>query len=136
MVRIDAKPDLQLDGKVTRIASMGKPISRDSKIKAFEVIVDLDSTNSDIQIGLTTTCEIFTQTFSDTFAVPLDCVFENDSTNIVFIKNGSKFEKRLVSTANRGDDFIVITSGLIGGEHLALVEPPQNQVLSSNFKER
>lgn len=136
MVRIDAKPDIQLDGKVTRIASMGKPISRDSKIKAFDVIVELDSASSDIQIGLTTTCEIFTQTLSDTFAVPLDCMFEKDSTTIVYIKNGSKFEKRLVATANRGDDFIVVTSGLIGGEHLALAEPPQSQILSSNFEER
>ena len=136
LVLIDANPDIQLTGKVSKVASIGKPINRESKIKVFDVIVELDSTDSDIQIGLTTTCKIFTQTFSDTLAVPLDCVFKKDSTNIVYIKNGPKFEKREIAIGKRGDDFIVVSSGLIGGEQLALMEPPQNQVLSSNSKER
>lgn len=135
-VRIDAKPELNITGKIEKVASMGKPINRDSKLKAFDVIVELDTNCSDIQIGLTTTCDIYTRTFSDTFAIPLDCVFEKDSLNIVYIKNGDKFETRSVKTGNRGDDFIVISRGLVGGEQLALVEPPPKLILSSNFEER
>jgi len=127
-IRIDALPQVKLTGKVAKVASMGKPINKDSKIKAFNVNVELDSTDSAIQIGLTTTCEIFTKTFSDTFAIPLDCVFEKDSINIVYVQNGSKFETRPVTLEDRGDNFVVIKQGLFGGEALALIEPPQNLI--------
>jgi multidrug efflux pump subunit AcrA (membrane-fusion protein) len=131
MVNIDALPDLKLTGKVSKIASIGKPISRDSKIKAFEVNIDLDSTSSEIQVGLTTTCEIYTQTFVDTFAIPLDCVFQKDSLNVVYVRDGSKFLTRTVALENRGDNFVVIKEGLTGGEELALTEPSQGIILSS-----
>ncbi len=127
-ISIDALPKIKLTGKVTKVASMGKPIKKDSKIKAFDVSVELDSTNSDFQIGLTTTCEIYTQTFVDTFAIPLDCVFEKDSLNIVYVRNGSKFKTRAVTLENRGDNFVVIKEGLIGGEALALTEPSQSLI--------
>lgn len=131
MVNIDALPDIKLTGKVSKIASMGKPISRDSKIKAFDVNIDLDSASSEIQVGLTTTCEIYTQTFVDTFAIPLDCVFQKDSLNVVYVRDGAKFSTRSVALENRDDNFVVIKEGLVGGEELALTEPSQGLILSS-----
>ena len=100
----------------------------------FDVKVELDSTNSAIQIGLSTTCEIYTQTFVDTFAIPLDCIFEKDSLNIVYVRNGSKFETRSVTVENRGDNFVVIKDGLFGGEALALIEPPHSLIESLNVE--
>lgn len=134
-IHIDALPQIKLTGKVAKVASMGKPIKKDSKIKVFDVNVELDSTNSAIQFGLSTTCEIYTQTFVDTFAIPLDCIFEKDSLNIVYVRNGSKFEARSVTVENRGDNFVVIKDGLFGGEALALTEPLQSLIQPLNVEQ-
>jgi hypothetical protein len=127
-IRIDARPGVWLTGRVTKVASTGKPINYGSKIKAFEVIVEVDSTDQTIPLGLSATCAIFTQQIPDTFCVPIECVFLEDSTDIVYVQKEDVFKIQPVSLGERNEDFFVITKGLHGGEEIALHKPPSNLI--------
>jgi len=127
-IHLDARPDLPLTGKVTSIANMGKPITRNSPVKAFEVIVELDSTRERIQIGLNATCHILVNERPDAIAVPKECIFEQDSLKVAYVKSGSKYESRKLNIGPSSDDFTLVKQGLSGGEQLALLKPPKNLI--------
>lgn len=128
IVRVDALPDTTLSGKVTQVSSVGKPIKRGSKIKNYEVYVALDSNALNLQPGLSSSCEIIINEAADTLAIPLICVFENDSSNLVYVKEDDKFRAQPVKLGKRGENMVVIADGLQGGEVLALTEPPKGLI--------
>lgn len=127
-IQIDALPDLPLEGTVSKVASVGKPIKRKSKIKNFEVIVALDSTLAQLQPGFSATCEIIVESFKDTLVVPYSCIFQDDSLQVVYVKEGEKFKKQVVKTGNKAEYLVLITEGLSGGEEIAFSEPPNSLV--------
>lgn len=128
-VRIVSQRDSVFSGRILRVASVGKAIERNSKIKKFEVIVALDNSNLDIQPGLSVICDIFTEATKDTISIPQESVFEEDSLKVVYIRQGSKFKRQTVSPTYQGENFLMITEGLLGNEELALRKPSPKLIL-------
>jgi len=128
-IRIDAIPASKISGKVSKVASVGKPIKRNSKIKNFEVIISMDSTEYDVHPGLTTTCEVIIEAIADTIAIPLECVFQKDSLSMVYCRHGSQFKRQEITPANKSNNFVLISKGLAGNEELALSKPPEHLVI-------
>lgn len=134
IVRVDVKPQHPFSAHVSRVAAMGKPISRDSKIKSFEVIATFDSTDLAIPPGSNCTCDIQVETCPDTLALPLDCVFERDSVTVVYAKKADKFETLPVTLGNRSENQVLVSAGLRGGEILALNEPPARLIVTDTVR--
>lgn len=128
LIQVDSRPGLELTGKVARVAKMGKPIKPESKIKTFEVMVDVDSSDLDVQPGMSATCEIRIETISDTLVVPGISIFQKDSTQFVYCQEGTHFRKRTVSVGLQSENFSIITAGLKTGEIVALTQPPEKNV--------
>lgn len=135
-IHIDALPSSAYSGKVTRISAMGKPIKRNSKIKTFEVVAELDSSHLALQPGLTTTNTIFIETIPDTFAIPAECLFRKDSLDFVYAREKGKFRTLPVKLGPRSDNFILVSDGLSGGEELALLEPPHHLTMAFDVAEK
>lgn len=127
-IEVDARPGIKLTGTVARVAKMGKPIKKDSKIKTFEVMVDVDSTDFELQPGLTTTCEIILESVPDTLLVPNICLFQEDSTQYIYCQDGHLFRKTPVEVGKQGENFSIITGGLAGGEVVSLIRPAAGKV--------
>jgi multidrug efflux pump subunit AcrA (membrane-fusion protein) len=112
-------------GKVNR-KSLATSIAQrysGSKVRTYEVIIDLDSCHSKMKPGLSASCEIIMKEEKDTLFVPTLAIFEKDSSSVVYVKEKNKFMPVVVETGTAGSSYTIITGGLKGNETIALSEP-------------
>jgi HlyD family secretion protein len=107
----------------------------ESKVKFYEVIIDVDSCHLKMKPGLSATCEITLEQAKDTLYVPTLSIFEKDSMKIVYVKGAKKFIPVRIRTGLSGNSYTIVTGGLSGGEIIALSEPPGHLVDSRNLNE-
>jgi HlyD family secretion protein len=130
VITIDAAKKLVTTGKVNRKSLMGKTAEKysDSKVKFYEVIIDVDSCHSKMKPGLSADCEITLSQALDTIFVPTLAIFERDSVKVVYVKEKKNFIPVEVQTGPAGSSFTLIAGGLKGDEVIALSEPPNGQI--------
>ena len=130
LVTVDAAKKLVTTGKVNRKSLMGRTARRysDSKVKFYEVIIDIDSCHSNMKPGLSADCEITLKEAKDTLFVPTLAIFERDSTKVVYVKGKNNFIPVKVETGLSGSSHTIITGGLKGDEIIALSEPPNSLI--------
>jgi HlyD family secretion protein len=133
-IEIDAAKKLETTGIINRKSLMGRTAQRysDSKVKFYEVIIDIDSCHLKMKPGLSATCEITLQEARDTLFVPTLAIFERDSNKVVYVKKKNNFIPVKVETGLSGSSHTIITKGLKGDEIIALSEPPGNLILTEN----
>ena len=129
-VIIDAAEKLETTGNVNRKSLMGRTADRysDSKVKFYEVIIDIDSCHSKMKPGLSADCEITLKEAMDTLFVPSLAIFDRDSARVVYVMKKNKFIPVKVETGLSGSTHTIITGGLKGGEIIALSEPPNSLI--------
>lgn len=131
-IEIDAAKKLETTGKINRKSLMGRTAQRysDSKVKFYEVIVDIDSCHLKMKPGLSATCEITLQEARDTLFIPTLAIFERDSARVVYVMEKNNFIPVKVETGLSGSSHTIITKGLKGDEIIALSEPPNNLIVT------
>jgi len=123
LVKLDAFQDSTFKGKISSVASLGKNKERDSKIKVFEIIVEIESQSEILKPGMTTSNKIIINKISNVVFVPQEAIFEMEGKKIVYVRNGSGFDEHKIEVGEKSEDYIVITSGLKPGEEVALRDP-------------
>ncbi len=120
--------DLKLNGRVSSVAKVAKPVSRGSDVKAVETIVSIDSLHQGLVPGLSALCTVYTFKQEQAVVIPLETIFAGDSAQVVYAFSGDSFTETTVILGARGEDFAVVDSGLAGGEHLALRKPDESLI--------
>ncbi|GJQ64224.1 MAG: hypothetical protein SCALA702_32770 [Melioribacteraceae bacterium] len=123
MVKLDAFQDSAFTGTVGNVASLGKNKDGDSQIKVFEISVDINERSDILKPGMTTSNKIIMNEIADVLFVPIESVFERDGEKVVFVKNGSSFEQKKVELGEKGEDYIIVNSGVQSGDEVALLDP-------------
>ncbi len=119
-VGVDAFPDQEYTGKVIDVANVGEQLSS-SDAKVFEVVVQLNETDTTLRPAMTTVNEILTGTFEDVVYIPLETVHSTDSMSYV-LKADRKI-RQIVDLAESNENFILVTEGLEEGEEIYLTVP-------------
>lgn len=137
LITVDAAEKLVTTGKISRKSLMGRTNQRysDSKVKFYEVIIDIDSCHSKIRPGLSADCEITLKEVRDTLFIPTLSIFERDSNRVVYVKVRKKFIPVKVETGLSGSSHTIISKGLKGDEIIALSEPP-NSLITAEKRNR
>jgi len=99
-----------------------------SKMKAYQVVVAIDSLHERLDIGLTGQCEIMVNQVKDTIAIPSVSIFEKDSLKVVYVAEKGKFRAVPVESGMTNSSVTIITKGLKGDETIALQEPPMKLI--------
>ena len=135
-ILVDAAENLSTTGKVNRKGLISKNSERysDTKVKFYEVIIDIDSCHSKIKPGLSAHCEVILNEIKDTLFVPALSLFERDSTRYVYVAKKNKFIPVDVKTGVSGSSYTIIAGGLKGGEIVALSEPPNSLIIQEKKK--
>lgn len=123
-VVIDAFPDPPRIGTVTRVADLAVEKDRDSDVKHLEVTVSLAETDPVMKPGMTVRTEVQLETVPDVLTVPLEAVsLVADGTDVVHVQDGGGWRVQAVTLGTSNDTHVVITSGLLEGQVVALVDP-------------
>ncbi|HET9570049.1 MAG TPA: efflux RND transporter periplasmic adaptor subunit [Bacteroidales bacterium] len=124
----DAMPGNTASGKILSKAPVGRPISRKSKVKFFEVEASMESWKELPTPGLSVSCNIILQRVKDTIVVPQIAIFEEDSMKMVYVKHSGGFEKRQIEIGPSSPKLAVISRGLTGKESLSLNKPSSAKI--------
>jgi multidrug efflux pump subunit AcrA (membrane-fusion protein) len=129
-ITVDAAEKLITTGKVNRKSLIGRTAQRysDSKVKFYEIIIDIDSCHSKMKPGLSANCEITFQQTKDTLFIPNMALFDKDSSKVVYVLKNGKYQPVRVKTGLTGSSYTIITEGLKGDEVIALSQPPNSLI--------
>jgi HlyD family secretion protein len=122
-VKMDAFQDSTFAGEISDIASIGRVKDQNSKLKVYEILIKIKQRSEKLKPGMTTGNKMIVREIPNVIFIPIESIFEKNGKKIVFVKNGSDFDEREVEVGEKGEDYIIIRSGLRVGEEVALTDP-------------
>jgi HlyD family secretion protein len=123
-IGIDAFPEKKFTGTVTEVANIGEQL-QSTNAKVFEVKILVNEFDSILRPAMTTKNTIVTAIVDSVLYVPIEGIFNDDSTTFVYKKNGSGVVKQQVVTGQSNDNEIIIREGLTNEDEVYLVPPEE-----------
>ena len=135
-VRLDAYPDVVLEGRITSIgaiAGQGGSRSRFSRggsglyMKTVSVQIDIDTSDERVIPDLSASADILLDSHEADVIVPRAAVkTAADGSSVVYVKRGDGFEPRQVELGDRSEIQVVVEDGVGAGEEVLLGDPPED----------
>ncbi|MCS6953008.1 MAG: HlyD family efflux transporter periplasmic adaptor subunit [Bryobacterales bacterium] len=124
-VRLDAFPEVVLEGRVFSIGAMGVRSWRENYyIRTIPVKVRILGTHPRLIPDLSASADVIVDRKENAVLVPLEAVHAEGAERVVYVKRGENFERRVVELAGRNATHAAVASGLRPGEQVALERPP------------
>lgn len=130
-IGLDAAPDVNFVGEVTRIANIGEQ-RPNSDAKVFEVVIQIADTDPILRPAMTTSNTIVVATLDDVLSLPLEAIHSNDSLTFVFKRNGTGVEMQEVALGMINANETVIRAGLTQDDRVYLSMPPDTSGVPLN----
>ena len=125
---LDADPEKSLTGVVTDIANIGEE-RPNSDSKVFEVIIEVNETDSTLRPAMTTSNTIIADTVKHALTVPLECLHAEDSLSYVYRKAGSGVQRQEVRVGLVNEHSAIIEEGLTEEDVVYLSIPELSEEL-------
>lgn len=123
LITIDALPDKQYTGTISKIANIGQELAGyDTKV--FRVLIDLNKKDDAIKPAMTTDNKIILKKLDDTIKIPREYLLGDSETNYVLIKKEGKIWKKEVIPGYDNDNEVTIVSGLDEKDKIYTIVPP------------
>jgi hypothetical protein len=122
VLSIDAFPDREYHGTVSEVANIGQQ-NQGSDAKVFEVIINVEESDSIMRPSMTTKNSIITASFDSVLFIPLESIHNNDSLSFVFMNKGGGIIKQEVITGASNENEIIIQEGLDPDDEVYLTIP-------------
>ena len=126
-IKVDAFPDNTYTGKVIQVANIGEQI-RGYDAKVFEVVVQVNETDSILRPAMTTSNEILAGVYPDKLFIPLEAL-QSDSVTYVYKESAGKVFRQEVITGLSNDNQIIIEHGLEENDLVLLSSPADGKEL-------
>lgn len=121
-IRIDALPDADLRGVVTKVNRYAEPGSWfSSSVKEYAVLVRIIDPPENIRTGMTAETQIFVEQLEEAIQVPIQGLYQHGEEMYSLVQKGEdKFETRLVKVNATNDTSASISEGLEADENVIL----------------
>lgn len=122
-ITVDALPDLQLEGKVTRITPAASLVQKN---RCFPVEIAVKAPLQGLKPGMTVNVVVQGQHKNNVVVIPLAAIFSNDDREDVVYKmvKGVRQPATTIKTGINDNERVEIISGVVAGDTLSLVEEP------------
>lgn len=127
-LKIDAFPDRTYTGKVIQVANIGEQL-KDYDAKVFEIIIQVNESDSIMRPAMTTGNEIVTYVHKNVLSIPIEAL-QSDSLPFVYKKQDGKTVKQEVITGDGNDDEVIVAYGLNADDEILLVIPKEAEKLT------
>lgn len=121
-VSIDAFPDQEYPGMVSEVANIGEQ-RPGSDAKVFEVIIDIEETDTIMRPAMTTKNMIITAQIDSVPFIPIEALHSNDTMSYVFTDIGARTIKKQVIAGQSNNNEIIILEGLKPDDQVYLTIP-------------
>ena len=127
-VSVDAFPDEQLTGVVTKVAVVADSANSfmNPDLKVYPTTIKIDGTHEWLRPGMSAEIEILVRTLEDVIYVPIQAVTYFDDKRVVYVSNRGRPERREIEVGAFSESFIEVVSGLQEGEEVLLLPPQQS----------
>ena len=122
-IKLDAFSDTVYHGEVISIANLAQFKETDSKIKIFPVEVLIDDKSIVFLPGMTVSCRIIIDMIDDVLFIPLETLFTEENKQYVYVLSGNSYDKRIIETKQKNNDYIIVQKGLEKDELIAMSDP-------------
>lgn len=126
-IRLDAKPDVTLVGKVDKVAPL--PDSQNymnPTAKVYNVFVKLDATEG-LKPNMTAQCELILARLDNVLTVPVAAVFAEQEQRYCYRSNDGKCQRIPITTGRLSETRVEVLSGLREGD-VVWLNPPNEMV--------
>jgi len=122
-VRVDAQPDLALEGTVQKVGVMAEQ-SFGTQVREYSVEILIEGENQwELKPAMRCKASIFLGKMENVIGVPLQAVFTSKRQHHVWLRDGSKYRKQSVKVGRASETIIEIKEGLKTGQTVLLREP-------------
>ncbi len=125
-VVIDAFPEPERIGTVSKVADLAVERERNSDIKHLEVTISLAKTDPVMKPGMTVRGEVLLEIVPGVLSVPLEAIVVTpEGANSVHVKDGGGWRRQLVQLGPSNHTHVVVNSGMVEGQVIALIDPSE-----------
>ncbi len=114
-IRHYAFENITMNGKILRLSP-----SMDPQTHTFRAEVEVDNSLGLLRPGMFVEAAIIAEQRTDVAVVPRDAVTQRAGQNVVFVIDGQRAVRRIVSLGLRDDDQIEVTDGVVPGERVVV----------------
>lgn len=128
IVSVDAFPDEQLTGVVTKVAVVADSANSfmNPDLKVYPTTVKIDGTHEWLRPGMSSEIKILVDKLEDVIYVPVQAVTYFDDKRVVYVASRGRPERREIEVGTFSESFIEVVSGLEEGEEVLLLPPQQS----------
>ena len=120
-VRLDAFPELELQGTVQKVGEFPVPTSWfGSSVKEYETTVQIDETPPGLRPGLTAEVRILVEHVPEAIQAPVQSVFEHGEKYYCVSVEDGRYLAREVKLGSTNDKTVIVDGGLSEGESIVL----------------
>jgi len=121
-ITVDAFPDKQLHGEVTKLGVLPDSQNRwmNPDLKVYLTTITIDTVHDWLKPGMSAKVEILVKELPDVVYVPVQAVTPVEGKQLCFVANGGRQERREVEVGDFNDEFIEIRKGISEGEKVCL----------------
>jgi RND family efflux transporter MFP subunit len=121
-IGLDAYPDKNLTGQVTKVANVGEQ-RPNSDSKVFEVSIMVNESDTTLRPAMTTSNKIIVDQVDNALFVPLETIHTVDSLTFVYKKDGPGVIKQEVALGLINENEAIIEEGLTRDDKIYLSIP-------------
>ncbi|MCF8226099.1 MAG: efflux RND transporter periplasmic adaptor subunit [Bacteroidales bacterium] len=135
-ILVEAKNNLVTTGTIMRKMLTSKQQNRNSKVKYYEALIEVDSCHSKLTPGMNADCSVVLNEYKDTIVVPAVSVFEENEEKFVYVLEGKKYRKTQVETGTTSTTYCIIRQGLSNDAFVALTKPSADKIKKAHKKNK
>lgn len=127
VIRFDAYPGLELDGKIEMVgmlAGSGRRVNY--YVRRVPVRIAIDGTDPRVLPDLTASADVVVDESDDALLIPREAVQESKGKQVVLVKQGETIVSREVEIGGWSNTQVAVVAGLQPGEEVALQMPEKN----------
>lgn len=126
-ITVDALPGSSFQGVVKKVAPLPNQRQQylNPNLKVYNTDIEISSDSSALRNGMSCMVDILIEEYENVLYVPVQAVIKANGQSLVFVKNNTNIEARLVTIGLDNNRMIHIKEGLKEGE-LVLLKPPLN----------
>ncbi len=120
-IRLDALPDRELTGLVTKVNEYPEPTAwHSANVKEYGTIIRIDGSPPGLRPGLTAEVRILIERLSDVLQLPVQSVFEHGEKYYCIVPASAGLEARELTIGSTNDKTVVIKEGVKEGDRVIL----------------